>query len=661
MSTRARILTTVLLLLALPWAIYAPARHGPFVFDDRSAVLEITANYGHQALAQSLQFWGDGRTSYRPLRFASYWMDWRAGDGAPEPFHRTNTLLHCINGILLLWLLRRFRVPTGIAVAAALLFCVHPIQTQAVAYISGRKDLLGAVFYLLALHATLSASRSRGFAGRLLGGAGFCVAAAASFQAKEIALTLPLAALLVDTADTGFMGGDGSPPARLWRLLRRRPVFYGAMTLAGGAGLFIKLVVKPGTKVPVVWSELPQNLPLVCQSLALHVRKLLWPWPQLADSRGLFPVRLEAAGAPPVDMGQFWNGGGLWATLLGLALVVALIALAAHSHRRGPALGGLAFFALALTPMLNLVRLNEPAAEHYLYLPTAGGALLLAAVAAPWLDTARSRGRVWTLLPVAVLVALGLAAWSRTPVWSAREHLWENTAQVNPTNARAWSNLGLLRLEAGDVVTAGGLFRRALLLEPGLTRAAANLMTVLEQEGDLDGALEVGAAALTHHPDDPLLISYQGRLLLTSGRAAAALPMLERVAGLRDGPELAIDSWACDRCLAQLMTGDIAGAEQCLREATTEHPHDPTLWSNLGLALLELGRVEEAADALQRAVSLPDASGTAHRNLAVALYRLERHREAWTHIERARALGETIPPSFEAAVREALAGRREEQ
>lgn len=611
MSARARTVALVLLLFALPWAIYAPARHGPFVFDDRSAVLGVTATYGDQALGQSLKFWGGGRTSYRPLRYASFWLDWKAGDGAPEPFHRTNTLLHCLNGLLLLWLLRRLRVPAGIAAAAALLFCVHPIQTQAVAYISGRKDLLATVFYLAALHAVLSATRARSIPGRLLGSAGFCVAAAASFQAKEIALTLPAAALLLDAAD-----------ARRFRpreLLRRRPVFYGLMGLAGATGLLIKLVLKPGTKIPVALSELPANLPLALQSLALHTRKLLWPWPHLADSRGLFPARADEPGLPPMDFGQFWNGGSAWATLAGLVLLAVLVGLAVRARPRGPALGGAAFFGLALAPMFNLVRLNEPAAEHYLYLPAAGGALWLAAVAAPWIDVARARVRAAALLPALVLVALGLAAWSRTPVWNDQTGLWEDVLHVNPANARAWSNLGLLRLDAGETAAADDNFRRALRLEPGLSRASANLMSILENAGDLAGALESGASALAHHPDDPLLLSYQGRLLLAAGRAAEALPMLERVADLKDGPELAVASWAAD----------------------------------LGLALLELDRVEDAVAALGRAVALPGASGAVHRNLAVAFYRLERYDEAWTHLERACALGDRVPASFEAALRRA--------
>jgi len=653
MSVRIRILATVLLLIALPWAIYAPARHGPFVFDDRTGVLEVTASHGHEALGQSLKFWGGGRTSYRPLRYASFWMDWRAGGGTSEAFHRTNTLLHCVNGLLMLWLLRRLRVPVGLAAAAALLFCVHPIQTQAVAYISGRKDLLGAVFYLLALHASLRGSRARGPTGRLLGGGLFCVAAAAAFQAKEIALTLPAAALLLDAADFERTGGM-SPLARLRGSLRRRPVFYGLMALAGAGGLFIKLVVKPGTKVPFSPSDLLANLPLAGQTLAWHARKLLWPWPHLADTRGLFPARPEMPGVPPAGFGQFWNGGDLWATLVGLALFAVLTAWALRSRRRGPALGGLLFLLLALAPTLNLVRLNEPAAEHYLYLPLAGGALMLAALAASALDVLRAHGTVRRLLPALLLAALACAAWSRASAWNDRERLWTDVLRVNPTNARAWSDLGLLRFEAGDRAAARDHFRRALRLEPGLSRAAANLMALLEGDGELAGALAIGETALATRPDDPLLLSYRGRLLLRTGRADEARPLLDRVADLKDGPELAVDSWAVDRCLSRHMTGDTDEAVDCLRDAAAARPGDPLPLSNLGMVLLDAGRFEEAAEVLERAVALPGASPTAHRNLAMALYRLGRHEEALARLERARTLGDVVSASLEAALREAL-------
>ena len=648
-------------LILLPGLLYAPAGDGPFLFDDETGVLELTAGHADQSLGQVLRFWEKGPLAYRPLRFLSFAADWKLGGGDPTVFHITNIILHGLCCLLLLGLFRRFRMPASIAFTAALLFCVHPIQTEAVAYISGRKDLLCALFYLIALHSSLSAGRSPRHASRLAWSVIFFAAGLLSYLSKEMALSLPLAALMLDMIDRGSDRLDvGSAfPRRVFAALRGRPVFYALMICGGAVGLIEKLVLSPGTRVPIgSWSEPLRNIPLLLQTVSLHVRKIIWPWPHAADMRGLFPDRLPdtiTGTIPAAGWSGFWNGGGLVATIAGLILLgLSVTACRRAAIRvRTAATAGLCFFLIALIPVSNLVRLNEPAAEHYLYLPMAGGALLMAALIyglADRSDRGRRRSVAASVATTALILLLATMTFVRAGAWSSETRLWSSAAAANPTGARALNNLGLALGEAGDAGAAAECFVRALRFEPGSVRTTANLAGLLRKQADFDGALRTVDAALALRPDDPLLLSMKGGILLASGRAAEALRPLDRVAELQGGPEAAGDEWARDRGVAHFQAGDASEAALILETAAADAPGNPSLWTNLGVILLSLNRIDDAADALENAVALPGSPPSAQRNLAVARLRQGRPDEARLHLETARRMGDAIPEGLEKAV-----------
>ena len=672
--------TAAVLLTAAVWAVYAASVSGPFLFDDKTAVLDLVARHGADSLDQVIRFWREGPLSYRPLRFLSLAIDWRIGGGSAAPFHVTNILLHGFCAMLLLGLLRRLAVPAGLALAAALLFVVHPIQTEAVAYISGRKDLLCAFFYLAALHASLCGARASTRRGRLLGGGGFLLAGLLSFLSKEMALTLPAAALLVDAIDRGGRPRADSPAAgirsfarSLCAPLRGRPWFYGLLAGAGAIGLVDKLILAPGTKAPIEgWAAPLLNLPLAVRTLSLHVRKLIWPWPQVADLRGMFPeaVADPATGIPPASgFGAFWNGGGLAATIVGLLALAGLIIAARRIRggRGGAAAAGIAFFLISLLPVANLIRLNEPAAEHYLYLPAAGGALALAALGAALLDrlfaasprAAAERRRM--IVAGLVLAALGAASFVRTGVWRGERELWTSVIAVNPGCGRAHNNLGLALKESGDAAGARAAFIQALRFDPGAIRTAANLAETQRSGGDAADAERTLRTALANDPDQPLLLSLLGGLLLAEGRVEEARTALERVAEIPGGPAAAAGEWARDLGVARLRAGDAGGAVEVLGAAAEADPENASLWTNLGAAWLGLGRYERAAAVLARAVALPDAPGMAYRNMAVAELKLGRPGAALAMIDEARRRGAAVPDRLAAAAADSLAAAREER
>jgi len=612
-----RLLPSVLLLIGAAWFTAAPSLDGPLLFDDLDGVIGVAADYVPSDLLDLRRFWLEEPTCYRPVRYASFVLDWHRGGGNTRAFHATNLVLHAGCGLLLWSLLRRLRPGAAWPLLAALLFLVHPLQTAAVSYISGRKDMLAAFFYLAALHANLSAARSVGRAARMLFGGAFLLSAALSFLSKEMALTLPLATLLCDRID-GARGGRA--PVGWPALLRRRAWFYGALAAGGVAGLLDKLLLRPGTQIPLDRAlDLVANLPLALRTLAWHVRKAWLPWPQAADLRGLFPERVVAGdGSPgPAGWSEIWNGGGAAVTIAGLLLLAGWAwAIRRDRPRRGVAAAGLAFFLLALLPVLNLVRLNEPAAEHYLYLPLAGWAAAVAGWLAPasWRFPWRWRQAAAIALPL----ALAAASVARSVVWTSSEMLWTSVVETNRSGSRGWNNLGLLQLADGDSLAGEASLRRALSLAPGEPRTTANLMVLDHARGRLAAAESLGAAALAMAPGNKLLISLQGRVLLASGRATDARDLLERLTGADDTGDLPDGAWRADLGAARLLCGDAAGAAAMLAVAAAEQPAVAGTWTNLGAAHIALRNDREAEAALRRALALPGASGRAHRNLAVA-------------------------------------------
>jgi Flp pilus assembly protein TadD len=422
--------------------------------------------------------------------------------------------------------------------------------------------------------------------------------------------------------------------------------------------LIQKTLLAPATKLPFdPWVDPWRNIPLAVQTVSWHLRKVFWPWPQVADLRGLFPAQL----GQDHGWGSFWNGGGVVATGLGLALLVLLLLAAWRTRkRRGPlVLGGVAFFLLALVPVANFIPLNEPAAEHYLYLPLMGLAVSVAAMAAPLcVSSLESHQTGWRrggrLLSWILLAGLAISAGARSMTWRSADRLWSSVLRVNGGSERAHNNHGLALLAAGDRTGARHAFQTALRLPPTPSpRAGANLITIARQDGDLSGALGTADMVLSAHPDDPLILSLQGGILLEMGKVAEASRVLEEVAELPRGPDRAAPGWARDRGVARYLGGDAAGALVLLEEALRQDPADGSLLVNIGAVLLELGRPEEAETVLRRAVDLPGASGMAHRNLAVALLELGRPAEASRQLEEAEALGCHVPPSLAEAVEQA--------
>ena len=490
MAPVRRPLASVLAAAVTGAALYLPSAGFGFVWDDRSLIQDN--RYVHDARELRANLTGDYfRRSetperighWRPAVTATFMGDWAAGGGRPAAFHLDNVLLYAAACGLVAALAAAIGLGAGGALAAGLLFAVHPAHVESVAWISGRTDLLCGVFVLLAL--CCDARGARWAAGAATLGA---------LLAKEMGLVAP-AAVAMRAAILP------RPPESPRRALAPHLIAVAAyaVTRLGVLGLT--------PKPPEAGSH---------GRLALF---LTW-WSAFLDYARVVvaPVRLCIVPGVALETSPFAPR-----VLAGLALFGLVAAAAWRLRRRAPrASWGLACFLASLLPLTNfIVPIRAPAgvafpwAERFLFVPT----IFLAVAAA----AALTRARRWVVALAAVAaVALAARTLAREGVWRDQRALFEATVRDAETDAGAHVDLGAALMDAGDLDGAEVHLRRALTLAPDDAIAHFDLGNLLRGRGDLEGAAAAYARALAANPGYPQASNNLGLVELARGRLAEA-------------------------------------------------------------------------------------------------------------------------------------------
>lgn len=423
-------------------AIYAGAVRASFQFDDWNVIVS-------NPMVQSWPAFWSGMPGIRPLLKASYVASWTAGFGVAG-FRVFNIALHAANALLVLTLARRLAPrlemaqPSMAVLVAALVFALHPAQTEAVTYISGRSSALMATFCLLAvlahLHAADSPSPHRW---RVLSGLAFLGALAV----KENAWALPGLLLLCDGVRPGFRWR--STFARLW---------------PHGVVLVSAMVVV--VWVPAYWRLLGASL--ATRSLGDNL---------LTQVDGVFRLITGPLLGIGLDIDPDLAVRSTWTIELAgkAAALGAVIVTAAVQWRRRPWLGfGLAWFFVALLPTNSVLPRLDVVNDRHLYLALVGPALIVGHLVAARTDGVRL-GAV-----AAIVIILGVLTVHRNADYRTEIALWESTAVASPRKARVWNNLGYAYEQAGRRDEAIMAYDRALELDPDLWKARLNRRALLE-------------------------------------------------------------------------------------------------------------------------------------------------------------------------------------
>lgn len=383
---------------------------------------------------------------WRPLTTWALGVQWQLWGGAPLGFHATNVLLHGLVAALLVVLLAGHVVPASAALAAGLLFAVHPVHVEAVANVVGFSELLSAAFFLLAC--TVVARRSEPGSMTLGPAAMVAFLYMLALLSKESAAGLPGAVFLVDACRR-------NPTLReAGAYLRDRATMYAAMAVAAVLVLWARLHVLGSAAS--AWP--PLGAEILADGDLPRIWTVLGTWPEIARLL-VFPLRLSADYAPAVI--PIANGWTL-RNALGLALGLAVLGCAWLSWRRGGEARAVAFgvlwFGATYLPASNLFVLTGVLlAERTLFLPSAGFA-----AAAGWLlyRLRRRRPRAGLLVwaPMALLFCRTVA---RNPAWKDNKAVFSTLLREQPRSGRAHWVAGDLYLQQGDHARALAAYRSA--------------------------------------------------------------------------------------------------------------------------------------------------------------------------------------------------------
>jgi protein O-mannosyl-transferase len=607
--------TALVLLLALCVLTYLPALRGAFVSDDttlRSHIRETMALSGwtgllHQDLLMTESGWRSG--FYRPLGTLSMALDGLLYGDSAVGYHVTNLGLHVLATWLVLGLALMLDLTAPAALAVGVLFAVHPVHVEAVAWISGRFDLLCGVFYFASLwlfglsHARRSVPL---YAGALAAGA-------AALLSKEMALSLPAAVLVLDLLGLSRRRGPQPLVTRgLWRE-GWRGVAWRGVPFVGLVALYVVAratsrgleLVDPAARLPL--------LELVCTGgrAVLYYLGLL-----------LFPLHLNAFTelAPVTVPWSPWFLGGLL-TLAGLTV------LALRVRRRYPAVAyGLLFLLVSLVPLSNaigfypLARIRFPVAERYLYVPSFG--FLVALGAGLWEATRRFGPAQARWFAVAVVV-LGGAATVRTvtriPVWHDEHVLLEESVRANPKSS--WSHLMLGRVEVkeGRIEHGRAELEIALRLAPNAYAALLDMGRTYAIEKRPAEAIPWFERAIAAEPKarDPRLelavaLRQTGRLPEAAEQFAAMGAM-----GAHDSEFLV------DRGELSMATGQLDAAGRDFEAALAINPRRKEAHHNLGVIALRRGDLRTAEEHGEAAVDIDPRYAEAHMLLGNVAVRRE--------------------------------------
>ncbi|HVU23122.1 MAG TPA: tetratricopeptide repeat protein [Opitutus sp.] len=589
------VLGPILIIAAVAFA-WTGSFAAPFELDDNSSIID-NASIRHLWPPDWLRppATAGETVSGRPVLNLSFALNAATGGADVRGYHAVNVLVHALAALVLFGLVRRTLAqgkvtpPTeaaGLATAVALLWAVHPLQTEAVTYVVQRAESLAALFYLLTLYCFI---RGIGVSAGPGTGAGpgqarcgrrwFGLAVASCLLGagtKETIATAPLVVLLYDRAlVAGSFAAAWRARGRVHLALMATWLPLAALVLAnhgrgGSAGA--------GAAVGA-WSYLLTQ----CGAIVRYLRLAFWPAGQVFD--------YGVVGVSGI--------GAVWPQALLLAGAGAL-ALWALGRNRSTGFLGAGFFLLLAPSSSVLPVATQTMAEHRMY-------LALAPVIALVVLLIRAIGRrigapAWSGIAAAalVVVALAVTTHARNRAYRSALALWSDTAAKWPGNPRAHHNLGVALLETGKFDDAAQEFQRAIALEPAHALAHYELGTIFLRRGEWAEAATEFAAALAAAPRH---VAARLDLALALGRLGRTEEAIAQ-----DRAVLAVDPQAQDARTnlgaLLLARGDTAGALSLLREAVAGAPELAEAHYQLGLALDRTGATAAAAAELREAARL---------------------------------------------------------
>ncbi len=593
--------------------IYSNVLHGPFVFDDEPNISENFYIRLHEYTLGGLEDAGfKGPNPHRPVANISFALNYYVHQYNTTGYHVVNVLIHIITGILLYvfildtlgiwrkrvsgaWAMDEAHIPL-IAFSAALLWLVHPIQTQAVSYIVQRMASMSSMFYLASFVLFVKGRLAGEDRARYLLYAGSAVCGVLAVGSKENAVTLPFFILLYDW----YFFQDLS---RAW--LKRGLIFLsaalvvfvllGLFYMGGSPWQFIEgwYAVRNFTLVERLLTEF--------RVVVLYISLLVFPYPGRLNLDYDFPVSHSLM--DPVT------------TVFSIGIIVALAGLAIYLAK------GQRVFSFCIVWFLgNLVIESsvfglELVYEHRNYLPSMLVFLLAVLLVYRYVYARRQ----WVAVGLLVVLAVVFSGWTyeRNKVWADDLVLWQDCVKKSPQKMRPHYNLGLALRKQGDVTDALVEFQKAVNIDPKYVPAYNNLGATFLDLGNIDEAIKKLSKAIQIDPSYGEAYSNLGLSLARQGKEDEAMKYFLKAVQLSPNNAKANSHLA----LALVKKANVDGAIEYYQRAVVIDPGLVEAHYGLGVALARKGDIEGAIREFQETLRIDPGNVRAMKNLGILLNR----------------------------------------
>jgi len=568
-------------------------------FDDDTYVYAnpiITSGLTAQGVIHA--FIGKHSGNWHPLTTLSHMLDCQLWDLHGGGHHFTNIVLHTIAVVLLFLVLQQMTSAIWPSAFVAAAFAIHPLHVESVAWISERKDVLSAVFFMLTLGAYVRYARSHSV-GRYLATS---IMFALGLMSKPTLVTVPFVLLLLDYWPLKRFTGRSST---LQLILEKIPLFtlsavVGIATLWAHERSVVRL-----EQLPFIW-RIGNGL-VACLT---YIKQMIWP------------VRLAVFYPHPEDKLPRWE--------IGLAIVLLVIASAgaiALRRKRPFLVTGWFWYLLMLLPVIGLIQVGSQAhADRYTYLPQIGLYLLIAWAISDGL-TSRLQRRILGSTAGVAIIAWAWGAHVQDSYWRNGESLWRHALAVTSENFVAHDGLGHFLLNHGRLDEAIDQFQMALGIAPDFSRAEANLTIALTKKGRTDEAIAHLQTYVNEYPNDAQAHYNLGNALLKKGDSESAIAAYEKALSIQSLYPVAHYNLG----IALDQNGRIDEAITHYREAVQEDPRYAEAYYLLGNDLLRKARPDDAIAAYEQALKNRPAYPEVENNIGLALFQKGRPSEAIVH------------------------------
>jgi tetratricopeptide (TPR) repeat protein len=618
-----RLIPAAVCLIVLVAIVYAPVRHHEFVNydDDRYVTENPFVRQGLSAASVRWAFTATHASNWHPLTWLSHMLDVELYSLEPAGHHLTSLALHAVNAVLLMWVLYMMTGRFRPSLLVALLFALHPLRVESVAWVAERKDVLAGLFWMSTLLAYVFYARRPGAARY-----GFVLACfALGLMAKPMLVTLPFVLLLLDRWPLRWMAGGAS-------VIRRRVVEKLPLFALSAASVAITLVAQKGggaMRATEIW-PLGHRLANALIAYIAYLWKTVWP----AGLACFYPHPAALGGDGP------WIG---WSVVAAVVLAIATVVAVFAMRRRPHVAVGWLWYLGTLVPVIGVVQVGSQAmADRYTYLPLIGIYIVVAWTLMEWIER-HERFRAF-LVPAVAIALAACATVTRLQVahWENGQALFEHALRVTRDNYVAHNNLGSLFESRGDLERAATQFEQSLRIRPDFPPAHNNLGLVLTQRGDLPRAIEHLERAVALEPGYAEAHNNLGAALQRQGKIARAAEQFERAVSLDPNHAEAHNNLGV---ILEHRRDPVRAAEHYDRALRID-PDFAEAHSNLGNVLLGRGDLAGARARYESALAVRPDFAEAHNNLGFVLARQGDLRGAVSHY---RSALEIRPALFQAA------------